>query len=89
MDCKLSFAAHFPKQHEARSPRTRDRATKESAIRPTQKPGFSGIFCLPTEIWVRNPVSHPHTIRPPKKARSGPSQKPGFSDIAVAKVVKA
>jgi hypothetical protein len=28
MDCKLSLAAHFPKQHEARSSRTRDRVTK-------------------------------------------------------------
>jgi len=106
MDCKLSLAAHFPKQHEAVSSRTRDRVAKskraqprnrvsliavasqpifgeetrfliptrycrqkKARSRPSQKPGFSDIFCLPTEIWLRNPVSHPYAIRPQKKAR--------------------
>ncbi|MFB8797383.1 MAG: hypothetical protein U7126_24865 [Microcoleus sp.] len=38
----------------------RDRAHK--------KPGFSNSCCISTEIWLRNPVSHPHAIRPPSEA---------------------
>jgi hypothetical protein len=61
MDCKLSLAAHFPKQHEARSSRTRDTATKESTIASKPETGFLWYLLSPNRDLGKKPgFSSPH-----------------------------
>jgi hypothetical protein len=47
MDCKLSLAAHFPKQHEARSSRTRDRATKSKRAQARNRVSMIAVASQP------------------------------------------